>query len=125
MDKLMTKLKNAWGNLMVLLDGNAWALLVFGMVLFGLNVPLPQGGLVNLPVLLTLLQIAGGVFIVCAFCIVASRIFWPFSVRALLAEARAGSMPSALVLAALVMFNGLAILGFCIWLAMSFNGGGR
>lgn len=121
----MSKLGRALFNLSVLLDGNAWALLLFGALLFGLNVPLPAGGLVNLPMLATLLQIAGGVFVVCAFAIVASRIIWQLSVSKLLEASMAGSLPAAVVLGALILFNGLSVLGFCVWLALAFTGGAR
>lgn len=116
--------KGAAGNVLVLLDGNSWALLIFGAMLFGSNIPLPPNFIINGPLLVTLLQIAGGVFIVCAFCIVASRIFWPkVSVSGLLELAMAGQLPAALVLGCLMLFNGLAILGFCVWMALAFNGG--
>ncbi len=121
----MSKLGKALFNFSVLLDGNAWALLLFGALLFGINVPMPTGGAVNLPVLVTLLQMAGGVFVVCAFTIVASRIFWPMSLTKLLDSVDKGSMPAAMVVLGLLLFNGLAVLGFCVWLALTFNGGGH
>jgi hypothetical protein len=106
-----------------LLDPYAWALIIVGGALFAGRVALPQEQFVNLPMLITLFEIVGGSFVICGVALIASRLFWN-SMRydLLLSQVYAGNVAAAILLGAVKVFCGLIVIGFSIWVALSFNG---
>lgn len=109
-----------------LFDPAAWLMICLGSVLFAGRLPVAADHWANLPVLVTLLQIAGGIFIICGFALVNSRLFWTkLKYDSLMSMIRSGNLAAAYVLCGLKIFNGLSIIGFAIWLALGFNGGVR
>lgn len=104
-------------------DINAWILLVVGCLLFAARTPFSSDGWINLPILATVVQLAGGVFILCAFGIFSSMIFWSnLRMADLMDEVKAENKAAAMVVLGLLLFNGLSLIGFAIWLALTFNG---
>jgi hypothetical protein len=108
--------------LKALFDPAAWVLLILGGILLGARIPLPDTWLVNLPELITMLQLCGGLFLICAFCIFASRLIWPeIDVGKLMSPANTN--PGAhVIIMGLLIFNGLLAVAFAIWLAWVFQG---
>lgn len=104
-------------------DINAWILIVVGCLLFALRTPFSSDGFINLPVLATLVQLAGGIFVICGFSIIASMIFWSnVQMGKLMDEVHVENKAAAMVIIGLMIFNGLMIIGFALWLGMTFNG---
>ena len=101
-----------------LYDPSAWLLIVLGLLLFSTRVQFTPNGWVNLPVAFTILQTGGLMFSLFGMQLMASMTFWPdLSFRALLKDVHDGKTSAAILLAGLLVFNGLSILGFSIWLA--------
>jgi hypothetical protein len=102
---------------------SAWVLIVVGAMLLTSRVPASSEIFVNLPELVTILQLAGGIFILCGFGIVCSQVFWPqVLVADLLVEVRSGNVAAAIVVAGLKVFCGLALIAFAVWLALTSTG---
>lgn len=107
-----------------LFDKNAWLLIVLGSLLFGARVPLPVETFVNLPFLETAIQICGGMLILSGVALISGQLFWrEASTKELFAMVGEGNVAAAVVLAGLKVFNGLALIGFAFWFAMSFGSG--
>ena len=102
---------------------SAWVMIVLGAILFMLRVQFAPEGWVNLPELATLIELVGGLFIITGFQVMVSMLFWPdVSLASLLVEVRSGNVAAAVVVLGLKVFNGLSIIAFAIWLALSLNG---
>jgi len=111
-------------TILSLFDKNAWLLILFGSLLFGARIPLPADSFINLPFLETAIQICGGMLILSGVALISGRLFWrEASTTSLYAMVEQGNVAAAVVLAGLKVFNGLAIIGFAIWLALSFGSG--
>ncbi len=111
-------------TLKLFFDKGAWLLILLGSCLFGSRIAMPADSFINLPFLETAIQICGGMFILSGFALISSRVFWPdSSTIELLSEVRNGNVAAGVVLAGLKVFNGLAIIGFAVWLALSFGAG--
>lgn len=106
-----------------LFDLYAWLMLLVGSVLFSARIPLPTESYVNLPVLETLLQITGGLFVICGFSLIVSRLFWRIKYDVLQVQVLQGNVAAGILLAGLKIFNGLVVLGCAVWLALAFTGG--
>lgn len=124
----MTKvinMRNPFTRLAALFDLNAWAMILLGLVLFASRVQLTNLGWVNLPVAFTVLQTAGLMFCLFGLQIMASCIFWPsIKVSKLLEEVEMHRNTAAgLVILGLLTFNGLATIGFAIWLTSALGAG--
>lgn len=101
----------------------AWVLLVAGSLLLSSRVPASADLFVNLPELVTVLQLAGGLFVICGFGMIASQVFWPqVKMANLMAQVETGSVAAALVVLGLKLFSGLCVLGFAVWLAQTVTG---
>ena len=104
----------------------AWAMLIIGCALFVLRVPLANSAFLNLPELATLIELVGGLFIITGFQVMVSMLFWPnTAVDSLMSQVTMDNVAAAVVLLGLKIFNGLCVIGFAIWLALSLNGGVR
>jgi hypothetical protein len=106
----------------------AWLLIALGAVVFACRIPFAPGGLVNLPVLAALIQTAGMVFVVAGLQIMLSMLVWPqLKVGELLNATLDEGLPpgtslsASLVLAGLMLFNGLSLIAFVLWMAGSFG----
>lgn len=105
---------------------SAWVLIIVGALLFSARVRFSPDGWVNLPELATLLELTGGLLILMGFLVFSSMLFWPATnVSKLLAITDSNPIAAAIVLAGLKVFNGLAIIGFAIWLGLTMNGAGH
>ena len=119
-------LTNTWRVMKPLLDTYAWIMIIIGTLLFTARVPLPPNDLVNLPVLVTLLQITGGIFIISGFSLVVTRLFWyKVSYDVLQQSVLRGNVAAGLTLMGLKIFAGMTVIACALWLALAFNGGGR
>jgi hypothetical protein len=106
-----------------LYNPSAWAMIVIGSLLFMARIPLQPSGFINLPELATLIELVGGLFIITGFQVMVSMLFWPgTAVTGLLLLVKEGNEAAAIVVCGLKIFNGLSIVGFAIWLALSLNG---
>jgi hypothetical protein len=102
---------------------SAWIMIVFGALLFMLRLQFSPDGFINLPVLATLVELVGGLFIITGFQVMVSMLFWPdVLVGELLIKVTDGNVAAAIVLCGLKVFNGLSVIGFAIWLALAMNG---
>lgn len=105
-------------------DINAWFLIALGILLFSLRVQFEPGGWVNLPVAFTVLQTGGLMFSLFGIQLMASMAFWPnINLNELLENATRGQMSSAVVVAGLLVFNGLSVIGFAMWLTSALGAG--
>lgn len=100
----------------------AWVLIVVGSMLLSSRIPAGEG-FMNLPELVTVLQLAGGIFVLCGFGMIASQVFWP-QVRTaeLMVQVRQGNVAAAVVLVGLKVFCGLSLVAFSLWLALTVTG---
>lgn len=110
---------------LALVDSGAWLMIVLGLLLFSSRVQFSADGWVNLPIAASFLQIAGGIFVLFGLQIMASIIMWPtLNTETLYADVREGKTASAYVLLGMLIFNGLCMIGFVIWLNASLSIGG-
>lgn len=108
--------------LRIFCDKSALLLITVGALLYTVSVPLPADTWVNLPLLETALQLCGGMFLLFGCNIIASRIFWPgISVRSLMQLVEQGNTAAGMVLLGLKVFNGLSLIGFALFMALSFG----
>lgn len=102
----------------------AWMLILVGGMLFAARVQFTADHWVNLPELATVIQLCGGLFMLLGFQVIASILFWPAAnVGDLMTRAQAGSVPAAIVLFGLKVFNGLTFIGFAVWMALTMGAG--
>jgi len=88
-------------------DRSAWLLIAIGIVVLGLT---------DFALLATLLQWTAFSLVLAGVTIVVSRVTFPtLSLSDLLEKAKAGELPSAVVVAALVLFVGLLFNGIVTW----------
>jgi hypothetical protein len=100
----------------------AWVLIIVGSMLLSSRLP-TSSGWINLPELVTVLQLAGGIFVLCGFGMISSQVFWPqVSTGELMMQVRSGNTAAAVVLAGLKVFNGMALIAFAVWLALTVTG---
>lgn len=128
----MKLISKAIARLRPLIDPMSWFLIVAGLLVFTMRIPLPADGPVNFPMAVTVFQTGGLIFAVYGMQMLASMVFWPdLKVKRLLEEVfyeREGSKPggnnaAATVLLGLLLFNGLACIGFCYWLTTALGAG--
>lgn len=116
MKQLITGLKS-------FVSPTAWLLIVVGSMLMSSRIPVSGQLFVNLPELVTALQLAGGILVLCGFGIITSQVFWPqVQMDPLMAEVMKGNVAAAIVVFGLKTFCGLTIIGFAIWLALTMTG---
>lgn len=133
-------------RLKAFLDTGAWSLVLIGLILFVARIPLAPGGFINLPVAATVVQTAGLMFTIAGLQIFVSKMVWPdLSFTALIAalnvpqlviqptigiqvqgEAQAelfddgprhSPLSAAIILAGLMVYNGLSTIAFVWWLS--------
>lgn len=106
---------------------SAWVMIFVGALLFMMRVQFQPEGFVNLPELATLIELVGGLFIITGFQVMVSMLFWPATIVDNLMNKVAfdNNVAAAVVLCGLKVFNGLSLIAFAIWLALSLNGGAR
>lgn len=98
----------------------SWFLIVLGLVMFTVNTPMPNLGWVNLPIAVTVVQAAGLMFMISGFQMMLSMLVWPsIDLATLLDKADDGNQGAALIVAGLLLFNGLSMLSTVIWLVYS------
>lgn len=107
---------------MALVNPDAWLLLGLGALLFAMRTPVSPLHALNLPLLLAMVQMAGFMFVVAGLQIMLSILVWPeIELRVLLGGMYRGSMPHALVLLGLLLFNGLSMVAFVLWIGGTFG----
>jgi hypothetical protein len=95
---------------------------VVGASLFGLRAPVAGFEFLNLPAVVTLVELTAAVLVISGFGIFTSWLSWPGTLAdELMVEVFRGNLAAGLVLMGLKVFNGLALIGFSVVLAM---GGG-
>ena len=106
-------------------DMSAWVFIVLGAALFSARIALPDDWMLNLPQLVTLVQVLGGMLLIIGFTLIVSRIFWlDIKVRTLLdAVLNQHSQAAAQVILGLMVFNALVVLSFAVFVALLFMGG--
>jgi hypothetical protein len=110
-------------------DSGAWLLIIVGLLLFVARVPFAPGGVINLPVAVTVFQTAGLMFTIAGLQIMISRLVWPnISVSRLMnsiLDPDEGQSPlaSAVMLAGLFIYNGVTTIAFVTWLASAMGAG--
>jgi len=110
-------------RLRALCNLDAWLLISLGLVLFGAHAPLRADGPLNLPLLATMLQLAAFMFTVAGLQVLLSLLVWPqLNVRELLQHAvQTGDLAAAVVLLGLLLFNGLSMIAFVLWLGATYG----
>jgi hypothetical protein len=104
-------------------DPLAWVLIIVGSMLLSSRITASSDWIVNLPELVTVLQLAGGIFILTGFCMVCSQVFWPQVLASeMLILVRDGNTAAGLVIFGLKVFAGLSMIAFAIWLALTTTG---
>jgi hypothetical protein len=111
-------------RLRALYNSGAWMLILLGLVMFSLRVPLPDESFINLPVAATVFQTAGLMFMLFGFQVSASMIVWPqVDLGLLISQALAGNRAAGHVVLGLMIFNGLCMIAFTIWLTGALGAG--
>jgi hypothetical protein len=107
-----------------LFNSGAWLLIGIGLLLFTMRIPLSNEGFITLPVAVTVFQTAGLVFCLFGFQIMASLIVWPsINLGELVKQSTQGNVAAAMVVLGLMIFNGLSIIAFVLWLAGALGAG--
>lgn len=105
-----------------LVNPDAWLLLGLGALLFASRAPVSPLQVLHLPLLLAMIQMAGFMFVVAGLQIMLSILVWPeIQLGDLLGGLRRGSMPHALALLGLLLFNGLSMIAFVLWVGWTFG----
>lgn len=126
---LKTDLSNFLTRAKAFGDSGAWLCILVGLLLFCARLPFTAGGLINLPVAVTVFQTAGLMFAIAGLQIMISRLVWPgISVGLLLKAVYTGdgtppSTPAALILFGLFIYNGLTTVAFVLWLTTALGAG--
>lgn len=95
----------------------AWFLTVLGAVMYTARIPLPADGPVNLPLLVTMVQVAGLMYMLCGLQIFISILMWPnVRLKELLEQAEKGNVAAAVAATGLMLFNGIALIGQVLWI---------
>lgn len=142
MSKVRTKVLAAKKKFQPFIDVNSWILIIIGLVIFSLRVQFTPGGWINLPVMFTVLQTAGLMLTIAGIQIMASRAFWPsLSLGDLLLIIKGeyirkneqemswktrpdpNGVGAGLVIAGLLIFNGLCMLASVMWLTSALGAG--
>lgn len=111
-------------RLTALFNSGAWLLIVIGLALFTLRIPMPAEGFVNWPVAATVFQTAGLMNMLFGFQVGASMIIWPqVDLGELIRQAMAGNRAAGHVVLGLMIFNGLCMIAFTIWLTGALGAG--
>lgn len=125
-------LKTDWKNFLTRAkafgDSGAWLLIVVGLLLFCARLPFTPGGLINLPVAVTVFQTAGLMFAIAGLQIMISRLVWPgisvgTLIRVISDRGEPSTMPEALLLFGLFVYNGLTTVAFVLWLSTALGAG--
>jgi hypothetical protein len=94
-----------------------WFLFWLGLGLYTARLPLPADTFVNLPMLVTIVQVAGLMFMLSGLQVFISILMWPnVRLKALLEMAEQGNQAAGLAAAGLMLFNGLSLLAQVLWL---------
>jgi hypothetical protein len=105
----------------------AWILVLIGLLMFSVRTPLPDSSFINLPFAATVIQTAGLMFALFGFQIMASMLMWPtLSFPGMIKLAtdpyqNGASTGAALIIFGLLVFNGLCMVAFTIWLSGSLS----
>jgi hypothetical protein len=121
----MKLIAKAAARLRPLFDPMSWFLILAGLFAFSIRLPLPADEFVNLPMALTIFQTGGLIFAIYGMQMQASMVFWPnLKVSVLLDEVlKENNTAAGTVLLGLLVFNGLACIGFCYWLTTALGAG--
>lgn len=121
MDKLRNFIQT---RLKAFLSLDVWFLILLGSVLYSSRIPLPAEGWVNLPVLISLIQTVGLMFMLCGCQILMSILMWPdVKLSDLLESAKNGSLAASVSIVGLMLFNGLALVASVLWMTGSLSAG--
>lgn len=106
-------------------DLHAWVFIAIGILAFASHFPLEDTYLVNFPAAVTVLQTAGLMFSIFGIQMLGSQIFWPqLSMSVLMTEViEENNTAAGLVIFGLLVFNGLSVIGFAIWLTHALGAG--
>lgn len=95
----------------------AWFMILVGLALYATRIPLPDGTFVHLPMVVTVVQVAGLMFMLCGLQIFISILMWPnVRLKELLEAAEHGHMSAGLAAMGLMLFNGVSLLAQVLWL---------
>jgi hypothetical protein len=95
----------------------AWFMILVGLVLYTSRIPLPNEGFLHLPLAVTVIQVAGLMFMLCGLQIFISILMWPnVKLKELLESAENGHTSAGLAAMGLMLFNGLSLLAQVLWL---------
>ncbi len=101
---------------------DAWVLVLLGLGMFTARIPLPPDTFFNLPHAATVVQTAGLMFAMFGFQLMASMFMWPsVSFIRCVDQAIGGNSAAGYVVAGLLIFNGLCMVAFTLWLTGAFN----
>lgn len=124
MAKLPVNLSHLTVRLKAMVNSGAWILIIIGLLLFAARLPVSADSWINLPVAITMIQTAGLMFTLFGLQIMASMMVWPqLDVSELLDLIRSNSTAAGLALLGILVFNGLCIVGFTIWVSSAMRAG--
>lgn len=104
---MIDRLKAAWPRLAALFDQSSWLLIAIGVAVLALA---------DWRTALTLAQWAAGALAIGGLTIVISRIMFPqIRLDELMVKAKAGELPAALVVAAVVLYCAIVFVGVALW----------
>jgi hypothetical protein len=95
----------------------AWFMILVGLALYTARIPMPSDTFLNLPLTVTVIQVAGLMFMLCGLQIFISILMWPnVKLKELLESAEQGNAAAGQAAMGLMIFNGLALVGQVLWL---------
>ena len=104
---MIDQIKAAWPRFAALFDKSSWLLIIIGVAVLAM---------VDWRTALTLAQWAVGAFAIGGLTIVISRVTFPqIKLGDMVEKAKAGELPAALVVLAVVLYCGAVFIGVALW----------
>lgn len=108
------------------LNVHSWAMVIVGLAIFSLRIEFEPGGWVNLPVAFTILQTAALMFSVFGLQSMASMAVWPqIRIDDAIDQIARGNTAAGQAILGLLIFNGLSVFAFVMWLTSAIGAGIR
>ena len=104
---MIDQIKAAWPRFAALFDESSWLLIIIGVAVLAM---------VDWRTALTLAQWAAGALAIGGLTIVISRVTFPqIKLGDMVEKAKAGELPAALVVLAVVLYCGAVFIGVALW----------
>lgn len=105
------------GKLQAFASFEAWFMIIVGLALYTARIPLPTDTFVNLPMLVTMVQVGGLMFMLSGLQVFISILMWPnVDLDDLLERSENGNQAAGTAAMGLMIFNGLSLVAQVLWL---------